>query len=148
MYQELFTSDEWRTLQFSPLWVYNGVAAGDNNIDKKEIEALAKEMAEWAKWKEPLVQEVFLSVLNSIGTLMLQYRSDARDVLTGLREVSGLLDRKVTPEQAKALKSALFVVGHNVAKASGGGLFGLGDKVSDKEKAAIVVMMGALGFSA
>jgi chorismate synthase len=144
MFRESYTVEEWRTLQFAPLWVFTAVAGADRNIDQKEAGALAKELSEWAQFKEPLVQEVLLSVARDLANVMTQYRTDSRDVMAGLKDVADLLDRKAMQEQVKNFKGALLLIGRNIAQASGGGPLGLGDKVSAEEKTALALIMMAL----
>ena len=144
MFRESYTVEEWRTLQFAPLWVFAAVAGADRKIDEKEAGALAKELSEWARFKEPLVQEVLLSVVNDIANVTPQYHTDSRDVMAGLQDVADLLDRKATQEQVKNFKGAMLPIGQNIAQASGGGVFGIGDKVSSEEKTALALIMMAL----
>jgi hypothetical protein len=146
MLKEQFTDEEWQTLQFAPLWVFAGVASIDNNIDDKEKEALAKELSEWALYKEPLVQEVFLSVGQSLPTTLPAFAADSRDLLVGLKDVADLLDAKVTPEQSHGFKGALILLGRKVGEASGTTFAAGEDNVSDAEKMAIVMMGTALRF--
>jgi hypothetical protein len=144
MFREVYTVDEWHTLQFAPLWVCTAVAGADGTVDKKEIGAVSKELSEWAQFKEPLAQEVLLSVGQDLENVMAQYQADSRNVLTGLKDVADLLDQKATQEQAKNFKGALLHIGRNIAQASGGGLFGMGDKISAEEKTALALAMFAL----
>jgi hypothetical protein len=44
--KELFTSEEWQSLQYSPLWVFSAVAGADGEIDELELHALVKEVEE------------------------------------------------------------------------------------------------------
>jgi hypothetical protein len=145
--QASYTSTEWLTLQFAPLWVFSAVAAADRNIDKKEIEALAKELQEAILYKEPLVRDVLVSVATDFSNIMSQYKADSRNVTTGLQDVADLLDKKVTQQQAQNFKRAMLLIGRNVAEASGGGLFGRGKKMSDEETAALTLAAVALRVS-
>jgi hypothetical protein len=145
--QASFTPEEWRTLQFAPLWTFTIVAGADRNIDEKEIQALAKELQEAVLFKEPLVRDVLYSVASDFSNVMLQYKKDSRDTIVGLREAAGILDKKATSQQARNFKGAMLLIGRNVAGASGGGLLGLGSKISDEEKAALVLVAAALGVS-
>ncbi|HEY4688703.1 MAG TPA: hypothetical protein VIK33_05280 [Anaerolineae bacterium] len=145
--RSLFTADEWRTLQFAPLWVFTAVAGADRSVDEKEVAALAKEIADWALYKEPLVQEILLSVALDLSNMMAQYRADSRNVMTGLSNVADVLDRKATVDQAKNFKGAMVLLGRNIAQASGGGLFGAGDKMSGDEKAALGLIILSLRVS-
>ena len=145
--QELFTAAEWRTLQFAPLWTFTAVAGADQNIDEKEVEALGRELSRAGLFKEPLVQEVLSSVVRDLGNIMKAYTEDPRMVIEGLQEVASVLAKRVPARQAENFKRAMLYIGHQVAKASGGGIFGRREKISDEEKAAIVLVAVALDLT-
>ena len=145
MFREQYSAEEWATLEFAPLWTFTGVAGIDQSIDELEIGALAKELAEWALYKEPLVQELLLSVGQNLPETMTRYRDDPRDVLTGLKDVSALLNRKATGDQAKGFRGAMMVIGKNIAEASGSGIAGTDSNASIEEKAAMLALGQALG---
>lgn len=144
MLKESFTTNEWHTLQFCPLWVFAAIAGADKKIDDKEAGALAKELSEWAQFNEPLAQEVLLTVGNDLSNVMSLFNKDSRDVMAGFRDVADLLDRKATPQQSKGFKGAMLLIGRNIAQASGGGIFGTGDKISTEEKNALALIMVTL----
>jgi hypothetical protein len=139
-----YTASEWQTLQFAPFWIFTGVAAIDGNIDKQEMAAFAKELADALLYKNPLVQEVLLSVVGDMDSIMKKYRADSRQVTDGLRDVADLVERKLTAAQAKEFKMTLLFMAKKIAEASGGGPLGLGENVSDSEKASMVLMAQAL----
>jgi hypothetical protein len=141
MLREAYHVDEWRTLQFAPLWVFGAVAGADGKVDEKELEALLKEISQWPLFKEPLVQETLLTLSQDFMNLMAHYKADSRNVLTGLKDVADLLDRKATQEQAKNFKGAMLLIGRNTAQASGGGFLGTGDKISSEEKGALAMVI-------
>ncbi len=134
MFRESCTMEQWRTLQFAPFWVFTAVASADGKIDEKETAALAKELSEWGLFKEPLVREVLSSINSALADVMDHYRADSRDIMVGLKDVADVLDSKVTQEQAKNFKSALLLIGRDVAQASGGGILGLGTKSLRKRR--------------
>jgi hypothetical protein len=75
---------------------------------------------------------------------MQQYDRDSRDVLTGLRDVAYVLDESASPEQCDKFTRAMMIIGGQVAKASGKGIFGRKNAVSDEEKAALLLITAAL----
>lgn len=143
--RSLFTSQEWQTLQFAPLWVFGMVASADQNIDEKEFKALAKELAEAPLYKEPLVREVLMSVGTDFKGLMDAFKADSRTALSGLGDVATVLDAKATAQQSKGFKGAMMLIAKNVAEASGGGILRR-DPVAAEEKTAIVMIGMALKF--
>lgn len=146
MFKEQFTAEEWTTLEFAPLWAFAGVAAIDNEIDDREKAVLGQELAEWALYKEPLVQEVFLSVNQNLVTALPAFLNDSRDLLVGMKDVADLLERKVTPEQAHSFKGALILLARKIGEASGVGFVPGAENVSDQEKMAVVMIGTALRF--
>lgn len=144
--KDAFTSTEWQTLQFAPLWVFSAVAGADRTIDQKEVEALSTEIMDAPRFKEPLVREVLMSVAIDLVNIMEAYKRDTRDLMSGLRDVGNLLDRKVPKQQGEAFKRAMIFIGSNVAKASGGGILQR-DPVSTEEKTALVMAAMALGIT-
>ncbi len=138
-----YTTAEWATLQFAPLWVFTIVAGADKTVDKKEMEALAKTLASGLFFKEALASEVLTTLTIHLASIMEDYNKDARDVLQGLRDVASLLGRKATSEQAEGFKRAMLYIGTEVAKASGATIFHR-DPVSNEEKAALVLVAMAL----
>ena len=139
--QASYTAQEWRTLQFAPLWAFTAVAGADRNIDQEEMMALAKELAEAPLYKDPLTREVLMSVGANLQAIMTAYRDDSRDVLTGLSDVADVLDRKADADEAQAFKQSMLLIVKNVAEASGAKW---GDKFSNEEKAAAVLIAQAM----
>lgn len=144
--QDSYTPEEWQTLQFAPLWVFTTVAGADQNIDQKEVEALAKEIRDAPLYKEPLVREVMISVACDFSSVMEHYKADSRTVIAGLRDVKEVLSKQANAEQANNFKGAMLLIGRNVARASGGGIFHR-DPVSNEEKTALVIVATTLEVS-
>ena len=142
--RELFDAGEWRTLQFTPLWTFHTVAGADQKIDKKEQMALSKELAEGMLYNNDLAREVLTSLVGDLGQALAQFGADDRDWMRGLSDAADVLDHKVSADMANGFKSSMLLLGHNIAAASGGGFFGMGDKVSGEEKKAIVMVAVAL----
>ena len=74
---------------------------------------------------------------SELDALMGRFEKDRRTLHEGLQDVAQLIQEKLSPDQAAALKTALNELGHRVAAASGGGLFGLAERLSVEEKVAI-----------
>ena len=139
-----FTDSEWQTLLFTPLWVFFAVAGADQNVDEKEVESFTNELQQAVFFKEPLVRDVLLGLAGDFQKIMEAFQKDRRDVLAGLNDAGSLLDTKATTDSANNFKRAMLLIGRNIAQASGGGPLGMGDKVSDQEKQAIVLVAAAL----
>lgn len=138
-----YTNDEWRLLEYAPLWVFSAVAGADSDIDKKEGAALAKELQEAHLYKNGLAREVLSSVLHGFSDIMPAYTADSRSIDEGLEDVASLLASKGETD-AEGFKRAMLLLGKNIAESSGGGFLGIGSKVSDAEKRALVVVATSL----
>jgi hypothetical protein len=141
-----FTDEEWRLLQFAPFWVMTQVAHADGDLDAKEFMALAREMDDASRYKNRLARGVLESCAGEFEAIWNAYKEDPRKVDEGLRDVVQLLDRTLSPADAKGFKIALLGIGHWVADASGG-FFGLGDRVSREESQALAFIMELLGIT-
>lgn len=145
--QSLFPATEWRTLQFAVLWVFGAVAAADGNIDKREVEALAKELSQAHLYKEPLARDVLLSLLDDFENIFNLYQRDSRNVVQGLIEVANVLDRKVPPQVAYNFKGAMLMIGFNVSESTGKGFLGSGQKSLDQKHKALDAVAIIMRFS-
>ena len=142
-YRKQFTTGEWETLQFAPLWVFTMVAAVDGKVEKKEAAALAQELGEALLYKSDLAKEVFLSVARNFSTVWPAYQRDSRDVVAGLHEAGALVDEKLSATEAELFKRSLLFLGGRILDSTSSGVFGKKDK--SREKAALVLAAIALG---
>jgi hypothetical protein len=120
--QASFTSEEWRTLQFAPLWVLISVGGLDPNRDNKEVVAFLKEEA--LLYKGELAGELLSSLVsdfNAIFKEFLAYAKSQPDYLRSLGEIADILESKATPDEARKFKGAMILVGTKIAEASGAG---------------------------
>jgi len=142
-----FTLQEWRTLQFAPLWVFSAVAAADGNVEEKEFEILARELSEAHLYKNLLARDVLLSVANEFAKVLPDYGADPRDVVNGLKEVADILDRKVSPQDRYEFKRAMLGLGYNVVETSSKGMLGFGKKAREQKHKALDVTAIIMRFS-
>ena len=61
-WEETFQDQDWRTLQFSSMWVFVGVAGVDGKISKKERKRFFKLLSDSPSLRGELVREVMMSV--------------------------------------------------------------------------------------
>ena len=153
--QERFSPDEWKTLQFAPLWTFGAVAGADGKIDRKEMEALLVALLDSSLFEEPLVSrtelqlttDIFDSVVEDFSNLVAECMSDQREFIDGLRQAADIIAKKTSTEEARHFRNSLLFSGRKVAESSGGGVFGLGSKFSKEEKRALGTVATALGIS-
>ena len=141
--QAAYTEQEWRTLQFAPLWTFEAVAGADRNIDEEETAELVRQLQRATAFRSELVRDVCAPLADDWETMLDRCRADDRGIDGGLAEVADLLDSKVSVTDAILFKEAMLGLGLAVANASGG-LFGLGSKVSAVEKKALKRVADAL----
>jgi hypothetical protein len=142
--QMSFTSEEWRTLQFAPLWTFSAVAGADANIDEQELTALDREITSGELYKEQLVREILSSIATDALGVLAEYTADGRTVDHGLSQAADVVERHLSPEESDRFKQSMLVIGHEIAKASGPSI---GDKVSNEEKHALAGCALALRVS-
>ncbi len=130
-----YVDGDWRTIQFAPLWVFESVAASDKKVDEKERAAFVASLA--SPPTSPLTEYLFGEVGGKLAAIEAERAKDKREPARGLGEVEALLQRYPDVSDADLFRRALVSLGQKVASASGGGLFGLGSKVSDAEAEAI-----------
>ena len=117
--RDRFTSEQWRTLQFAPFWMFSTLIGSYNRFEPRELRAFARCLESAATAGGPLSREVFASVVADREELTRAYGTDPRTIGSGLVEVAALLDR-VAPEEADTFKLVLFTeIGEGVARARG-----------------------------
>jgi len=136
-----FTDSEWETLEKTPVWAFILTAAADGNVDKKELEAFAKELSETMQYKDELAREVFMSLVARLNDILPSCIDGPEKVIAGLQSAGQIVDAKC-PLNAEPFKRSVLLICSNVAEASGK-VFG--SKVSEEEKTAIVIVASALG---
>ncbi|MCB0176953.1 MAG: LysM peptidoglycan-binding domain-containing protein [Anaerolineae bacterium] len=134
---------EWDLLKTSPQWVEAMLtsyrAGGGGLVGKRYQHILDKVLSEY-KTTNPLVKEV------------LDYNEDPKiDSATTqdqarqkLEQIGSLLEKKVDPPDADAIREFLLAIGQKFAEETGEGLFGLGSDVSKKEIAILDSVRTAL----
>jgi hypothetical protein len=154
VFQDSYTPEDWRTLQFAPFWVSLAVAGADQEVEESETAVLRDRMAAVSlgrrRHSDPLVQELFESIARDPLTVMEAFKADRRALLDGIADVAAVLNRGGTVEHATALKAELLMLGMDTAEATVGrrkgllGRFRKGERVSDEERAALVAIQMAL----
>jgi hypothetical protein len=148
---QLFSAQEWQTLQFSVLDVFMLVSGIDGNAasDDAEDEALARLLENPDQSQNPLVQELLTSIAvawkHVLDAYHAQYRFDGQYFEQAFSRVKALVDWKLTTGDAQDFKVALSTqVGGLFANASGPETPDLG-RVSESELLAIASVSKWLG---
>jgi hypothetical protein len=139
--KEKFTSDEWELLKIFPFQIFVVVAGADLNIDEKEIEQFNKDLHIAPFYKDPLHKELFIDILSSDITKLLKKAMDVSKLVEHVNKIKNILKAKLTIDEYQRFTASMFVNAVKVAQASGGSIFG-GNKISDEEKRALLLLAG------
>ena len=118
-YKEQFTEDEWKTLEFSIIWMFQAIAGADKNIDINELKALEMLKQKADKFECDLLKELVPSFHYDISNVSDYFAADQRSIKTGLREIAEIVDVNLSFEQALLFKKSLLAIGMFIAYASG-----------------------------
>ena len=135
--KEKFTDEEWQLLKILPFQVFILVAGADGRIDQEEVAQLQKDLRDAPFYKDALHKELFLDILSSDINALIREAADVSKLAERASQVKALLKQKLTPDEYQRFLGSMFINGVRVARASGGGVLGLGEKVSDEEKRAL-----------
>jgi hypothetical protein len=155
-----YTTEELQAIVTAPMMTGLAVAMIDMGIVSTAIEAAAmsKEIAGAAQ-KYPtnsIIQAAFSEEAMKSGQVKLE-KPDIKpeDVQSGavvdnaiatVNTALQVVEGKATPEEITQYKQFIYDCGQAVAEAAGSGLFGSGNKVSDKEAEALARFKTALGL--
>jgi len=135
--KEKFTPEEWEFLKLLPFQVFVLVAGADQKVDEAEVAQLQKDLQDAAFYKDPLHRELFVDILTSDINALIKEAMDLSKFVERANQMKATLKEKLTPEEYQRFVGSMFVNGLRVARASGGGFLGRGDKVSEEEKRAL-----------
>lgn len=132
---------DWRTILMTPIWVFEAVASADKTTDEKERAALIATLE--APPTGTFSAFVFSAVRKRLDELLAALTIETRTPLAGIADAELLLAGYPKAEEADEFRRALLVLANNVGNASGGGLFGIGSKLTEVE-AAVIAKIAAL----
>lgn len=129
-FKEKYTVEEWKTLEYAVMWVFNAVAAADNKIDKKEKKALESVLSNSGKFFNDVAREIFMDINKNFKTFNDEFLKEGRNIQDGLQQVSEILKEHLDDEMALNFKKTLIAIGVFIGHSSGS-LFG--SNLSDPE---------------
>ena len=137
MAKEKLTAAEWELVKDAPLWVNVVLFAGDKKgmagTAKREAAAL-EETLKGYRSTNALIRDILAD--NSEPSEKLENTSKA-EAEVALGRIASIVESKVGADDLDALNEFLLLVGRNVAAAASENAFGMGDKVSQHEAAAL-----------
>jgi hypothetical protein len=135
--KEKFSQEEWELLKLLPFQVFIMAAGADGRIDKEEVAQLQKDFRDAPFYKDELHKELFIDILSSDINALIREAGNVTKLLERSSQMKAILKQKLTPEEYQRFLGSMFMNGVKVTRASGGGILGLGDKVSEEEKRAL-----------
>ena len=141
-----FSQSDFDALKQSPFLIFFLVAAADGNVDKKEVAALQKLLSDSDNFKNRLLNRIITNVITDIPNIILSMMQKEMNYIEELDKLKNIIDTNLSPTEANEFKIALFMVGKQIAEASGGFL-GFGSKISKEEKGALAAIAVCLGIT-
>jgi hypothetical protein len=133
--RDRYTTEEWRTLQFAPFWMFSAVVGTYNRFHPRDVQVFGRclEVATMAEGR--LRRELLESVLADRDRLAEQFNADSRSIGVGLFQVDAVL-RRADDDEAASFKDMLVLdVGEGVARARGR----YGTEMSDDDANAVTL---------
>ena len=112
-----WSDSEWLTLQLGPLWVLSALT-GRDHFDELEREAFVRAVEEAPSGDCALPWQLMQAVSRNHEWLLEELMLGERSIVTGLNEVTVLLERTAR-EVSRETRAAILRVGYGVARAFG-----------------------------
>jgi len=129
------TERQWAAIAAAPVIVFMLVAGADGKADSREVRAFGKKLAESLGGSSRIMKG---AVMRAAPNLELLVEKLAENGVEGMAKLlvaaRQLVDETVGRGEGHRFASALYALGEAVASASGGGFFGLGNKISAEER--------------
>lgn len=142
-----FSIEDFEKLKQSPFLIFFLVAAADGKVDKKEVTEFMKVLSNPDFLKNPLLNRIITNIINDIPEIIAEMAAKQLDYISELETLKSIADGNLSEDEANQFKISLFLVGKQIAEASGGFL-GFGSKISKEEKSALAAIALCLGIKA
>ena len=140
------TKDEWETVQLSPLWTFKLVAEIDGRTDRQERQALTTMLNNGQLFGSFLLREACGAVARDMDAAIARQAEDPRSLEEAFCDLGQVIDGALSTSDAEHFKKDLLALGATIARASGGGIFGGEDKMSEVEARALSFVASILGI--
>jgi hypothetical protein len=117
--RERFTTQEWRTLQLAPFWVFSAVIGAYRRFDQRDYGAFARCVDAATTTRGRLGREVLASVVADLDRLADAYGVDGRSIGVGLWHVAAVLGKAAEDEAELFKRMLISEIGEGVARARG-----------------------------
>jgi uncharacterized tellurite resistance protein B-like protein len=143
--QTQLSEKELAVLTYAPLLVFFTVAGADGSIDKKEMQAFQKALANGIKTDSELMANVLVRLIAHFEQLLTSLTSKEVEMSEATAAVLSVLNSSLPEDEAIKFKKSMLNIGKKVAEASGGFLGIFGSKISKEEQAALDALSNLLG---
>lgn len=124
------------------------IAGADGVIDPAETLCFTDILQTVAGGDDALLAEVARAVIASSSARAQQQPLETTAASDRVRAAAALADARMSPDAAQRFKQGLYLLGTQLAQASGGGMLGLRSRTSDDERRALATLAQLLGIRA
>jgi hypothetical protein len=117
--RDRFTTEEWRTLQFAPFWVFSAVIGAYRRFDHRDYGAFARCVDAATTTEGRLGREVLATLVADRDRLADAYGTDGRSIGVGLGHVAAVLGKAAGDEAELFKRMLISEIGEGVARARG-----------------------------
>lgn len=139
-----FSTEDFEKLKQAPFLIFFLVAAADGKVDKKEVLAFMKVLSNPEFLQNPLINRIVTNVITQIPEIIGEMATKQLDYIAELESLKSIVEANLSEDSANQFKISLFIIGKQIAEASGG-FFGFGSRISKEEKAALAAIAICLG---
>lgn len=147
MSKEKLTASEWELVKNAPYWVNHALAEADGRVpflvSRREGKALEKALKGY-KTGNALIRDIIADeddAPKEIG------KASAAETDKAINRIAAIVEEKLGADDLAELRGFLLKIGREVAESAGEGSFGRGEKVSEKESAALARLESAMKVS-
>lgn len=129
------TERQWPAIAAAPVIVFMLVAAADGKVDARELSAFGKKLTESLGGSSRVMKGAAIRAVPNLELLVQKLTEGGVEQMAKLLLAARqLVDEAAGRGEGHRFASALYALGESVASASGGGFFGLGNKISADER--------------
>jgi hypothetical protein len=143
-FRALFSDEEWKKLQYSPIVVFALVASADGAIDKHEIQCFQQQLIHELIADDHIMQQIVTDLMPNATQFITEVLEGDVEPKSVLESITAIVDNKLSTEDAMQYKLTLIQIGKSIAKSSGGFLGMFGDKISKEEKQTLAALTAIL----
>jgi hypothetical protein len=130
------TERQWVAITAAPVVVFLMVAAADGKVDSREIQAFGKKLLESLEGGSRIMKGAAMRAAPNLDALIQGLAGRGLEGLAAIVVAARqIVDETAGRGEGHRFARACYALGESVASASGGGLFGFGNKIGAEERA-------------